>query len=158
MKTERLMKFISLVNTSVKQAEPYRKVLKQQKLESLIRDISELKDNVCDLVRLGNCLLDNGFNLGRKVTGSETCSLEAENSYNLGFILENGLVVGVGIKGSNSYGGDLVVNSRGEVIKGYNGTYDNSEVDKMVYFINELEGFMERVERFIIRLSDEDKF
>lgn len=158
MKTERLMKFISMVRTSVEQAEPYRKALKQQKLDSLIENISVHKKNVCDLVRLGNCLIDNGLNLGSKAIGSKIYSLEAGDSHNIGFILENRLVIGIGIKGGNGYGGDLVVNFRGEVIKGYNGTYDNSEVDKMVFFINELEGFMERVERFIIKLSDEDKF
>ena len=43
MKTEHLMKFISMVRISVEQSESYRKALKQQKLESLIKDISELQ-------------------------------------------------------------------------------------------------------------------
>ena len=152
-----LIEMISEAGDEKRRAELRMETYKQRKLEEMIEDISMLRERIGNLVKVANCLLDFGFNLGEKTGTIASGDLMADGfDHNLGFILYR-KVTGIGIKGGGCCGGDLIIDTNGNIEKGLGETYDKSEVQKMKRFLSEFDSFEKKVSQYVYKIHDKAK-
>ena len=159
IKTEELI-------AKIKQSKEKQIAAKQQETERRRRqyevyqnEFYKLADRINNLIQLGKQLMESGLPLGERY---EECGFYYEKlktdsvHHNIGFVVSDGLIEGIGIKGGGCYGRDLCVDSDGKIIKGmpkkYCDDYNEGEQKKMQKLLDNFIRFEVDVVDYINRL------
>ena len=147
-KTEELIAKIKQAKANRIEAIEKAKMEEGRMYDSYQAEFSKLGERINTLITLGRTLLMMGMPIGEKYY---ECGFYYDKfvsdgiHHNIGFVINHGILEGIGIKGGGCCGGDLCVGADGYIIRGMphlycGGSYGKGEHQKMKRL---LDGFCE---------------
>ena len=145
-KTEELIAKIKQVKENRVKAIEKAKMEEERMYDNYQAEFSKLGERINTLITLGRTLLMMGMPIGEKYYdhGFYFDRLKTDGiHHNIGFVVNHGILEGIGIEGGGCCGGDLCVGADGYIVRGmprYREGYAKGEHRKMKRL---LDGFCE---------------
>lgn len=145
-KTEELIAKIKQVKENRVKAIEKAKIREERMYDNYQVEFSKLGERINTLITLGRTLLMMGMPIGEKYYehGFYFDRLKTDGiHHNIGFVINHGILEGIGIEGGGCCGGDLCVGADGYIVRGmprYREGYAKGEHRKMKRL---LDGFCE---------------
>ena len=145
-KTEELIAKIKQAKANQAKAIEKAKMEEERMYDNYQAEFSKLGERINTLITLGRTLLMMGMPIGEKYY---ECGFYYEKlvtdriHHNIGFVINHGILEGIGIEGGGCCGGDLCVGADGYIVRGmprYRDGYAKGEHQKMKKL---LDGFCE---------------
>lgn len=145
-KTEELIAKIKQAKANRVEAIEKAKIREERMYDNYQAEFSQLGERINTLITLGRTLLMMGMSIGEKYYdhGFYFDRLKTDGiHHNIGFVVNHGILEGIGIEGGGCCGGDLCVGADGYIVRGmprYREGYAKGEHQKMKRL---LDGFCE---------------
>lgn len=145
-KTEELIAKIKQAKANRVEAIEKAKIREERMYDNYQAEFSKLGERINTLITLGRTLLMMGMPVGEKYYdhGFYFDRLKTDGiHHNIGFVVNHGILEGIGIEGGGCCGGDLCVGADGYIVRGmprYREGYVKGEHQKMKRL---LDGFCE---------------
>lgn len=145
-KTEELIAKIKQAKANRVEAIEKAKMREERMYDNYQAEFSKLGERINTLITLGRTLLMMGMPIGEKYYdhGFYFDRLKTDGiHHNIGFVVNHGILEGIGIEGGGCCGGDLCVGADGYIVRGmpcYREGYAKGEHQKMKRL---LDGFCE---------------
>lgn len=160
-KTEELIAKIKQAKENRVKAIEKAKMEEERMYDNYQAEFSKLGERINTLITLGRTLLMMGMPIGEKYY---ECGFYYEKlvtdriHHNIGFVINHGILEGIGIEGGGCCGGDLCVGADGNIIKGLphkycDGNYVRGEHLKMKRLLDGFQEFEEGVIKHIENLQ-----
>lgn len=160
-KTEELIAKIKQAKANQAKAIEKAKMEEERMYDNYQAEFSKLGERINTLITLGRTLLMMGMPIGEKYY---ECGFYYEKlvtdriHHNIGFVINHGILEGIGIEGGGCCGGDLCVGADGNIIKGLphkycDGNYVRGEHLKMKRLLDGFQEFEEGVIKHIENLQ-----
>ena len=145
-KTEELIAKIKQVKENRVKAIEKAKMREERMYDNYQTEFTKLGERINNLITLGRTLLLMGLPIGEKYY---ECGFYYDKfvtdriHHNIGFVVNHGILEGIGIEGGGCCGGDLCVGADGYIVRGMPHYYDGYAKRKKKKMKRLLDGFCE---------------
>ena len=145
-KTEELIAKIKQANANRVEAIEKAKMEEERMYDNYQAEFSKLGERINTLITLGRTLLLMGLPIGEKYY---ECGFYYDKfvtdriHHNIGFVVNHGILEGIGIEGGGCCGGDLCVGADGYIVRGMPHYYDGYAKGEHQKMKKLLDGFCE---------------